>query len=699
MADCITSRLAPFSPRIESLESRVLLHAGHDHGDLLGVEPTPVDTATAAAPLASALPLATQKLPDLIVLADPAKGYLHDWVLDTTQLRGRTLLRFTTAAANQGAGAIELRGGRTDANAGTQEVFQRIHETGGGFSDRLAGEFTFHPGHGHIHFDGFASYRLLKRTPAVDGGPEGLGEVVATGGKISFCLLDTARFDASLPGASLIRKYIDCDTFQGISVGWNDVYEKDLPDQWIDVTSVPDGAYWLEVTVDPENQLVESNEDNNVTRIPIDLVGRPTVLTPDRFESNDSFAAARDLGTLGSRRENGLSIHASGNDDFFRFTAASSGPTTVEALFKNGEGDLELAVFDSTQAKVAESTGSLDGERVTFNVQAGKSYVVRVEGYRDATSAAYDLSISGPPPTVTVVATDPEAAEGGDGGAFTISHNGPANVPVTVQYALSGTAINGQDYASLSGTLILSVLHPSVVLPIGPVDDPATEAFETVTLTLLASSGYVVGGEGTASITIRDNDPPVGSTGDDDDQMSEARFAQVGTTSGVHEIADDKDVAMFRFSVAAGKRIGFDVDANDGPFDSFVRVFNAAGKLLASNDNGSAPGETSDGASYLEHRFSKPGTYYVAVSGRGNISYDPQTGAGDTAGATGAFTLSLLDRTRRGTVGRPHGNAGIIAIGLPWARPAMLTTSSGLLGVRETNEPAGDECGCAARGA
>src|SRR4030095_10043890 len=70
---------------------------------------------------------------------------------------------------------------------------------------------------------------------------------------------------------------------QGISVGWADVYSQSLPDQWIDVTDVAPGRYWLEVVADPDNQIVESNEENNTTRIAINL----KELTRPR---NDDFA-------------------------------------------------------------------------------------------------------------------------------------------------------------------------------------------------------------------------------------------------------------------------------------------------------------------------------------------------------------------------------------------------------------------------
>ena len=71
--------------------------------------------------------------------------------------------------------------GRLLAN-GNQEVLQRIYDDEGGYRDRVAGEFTYHAGHGHIHFDGYAIYNLREIGP---GGE--VGEIVATGGKISFC--------------------------------------------------------------------------------------------------------------------------------------------------------------------------------------------------------------------------------------------------------------------------------------------------------------------------------------------------------------------------------------------------------------------------------------------------------------------------------------------------------------------------------
>jgi len=208
-------------------------------------------------------------LPDLIVWASRPYNFLYGWRLDSSEQPGHVLLRLSTAIPNQGAGPIELIGGESHDD-GTQDVYQRIYYDDGSYEDVLAGVFVFHPEHNHIHFEGYAEYRLREVTK---GG--GVGDVVGTGNKVSFCLIDVLTYNRRLPGYPRFPQYLTCgDNKQGISVGWSDVYDKSLPDQWIDVTSVPDGVYWLEVEVDPDNRLIELDESNNVTRIKI-LLNKP----------------------------------------------------------------------------------------------------------------------------------------------------------------------------------------------------------------------------------------------------------------------------------------------------------------------------------------------------------------------------------------------------------------------------------------
>jgi hypothetical protein len=211
-------------------------------------------------------------LPDLQVLS----SYLSGWTVNPTAGTGREV-RYATALANGGQGAFELRGTTTILTEpdGTQRqvVNQRVYQDDTTFVDRLAGHFTYHPGHGHVHFDDMARGQLRIRTPG-----NGLGDVVAVGPKTSFCLIDISRFNPSLPGSPAAAGYPTCGAErQGISVGWTDVYGSSLEGQSIDVTGLPNGDYWLEVVADPLNRIAETNEENNLTRVPITLATLPAV--------------------------------------------------------------------------------------------------------------------------------------------------------------------------------------------------------------------------------------------------------------------------------------------------------------------------------------------------------------------------------------------------------------------------------------
>jgi hypothetical protein len=272
------------------------------------------DSATVA-PAAVGQPM----LPDMFPLVSESKGYVHGWEFDLAEQPGRTLLRLTTAVANRGTGPMDLVGGAVN-NDGTQQVYQRINLEGGGTTSRLAGNFIYHPQHQHIHFDGFAAYRIR----AIGAGNT-LGPVLAEGDKVSFCLLDVDHFNPGLAGSPPGSRYVTCGSNQGISVGWADVYEKDLPDQWIDVTGVPDGRYWLEVVADPENRLTESDETNNSSAIQIDIAKPPPdpmVVAHDPVGQYPGAASAVDFRFDQPMRTSSFSIA----DDLVAFT----GPTGAD---------------------------------------------------------------------------------------------------------------------------------------------------------------------------------------------------------------------------------------------------------------------------------------------------------------------------------------------------------------------------------
>jgi hypothetical protein len=100
----------------------------------------------------------------------------------------------------------------------------------------------------------------------------------------------------------------------------------------------------------------------------------------DRFEPNDSFGTAANLGALGNRSEAGLSIHFPANDDYYRFTPSTAGTFVADVLFSQLAGDIDAALYDANQTRLSYSDGRSNNERITWHVTAGATYYLHVYG-------------------------------------------------------------------------------------------------------------------------------------------------------------------------------------------------------------------------------------------------------------------------------------------------------------------------------
>jgi hypothetical protein len=289
---------------------------------------------------------------------------------------------------------------------------QRIWFDDGNFYDTPAGAFVYHSGHNHIHVQGWSIYRLREILPA-----DGVGSILTEGTKTSFCILDLQIYDSSLPGYSPTAEFTSCSsTVQGLSVGWSDIYSKNLTGQNIDITVIPDGEYWLEAEVDPDGKILEADELNNVARIKVTL-GAPLAISPDAYEPNQprSELDGRPLGGINSpalgpcaplRRIEGLSLHASSNDDWYRFYLPSTGTASdfVRIEFVHALGDLDMTLLNAAGSTVGVANGSGDAETIGLNNRPAGYYDLRVYGYSGATNPDYTLTID--PPTNGAPAID-----------------------------------------------------------------------------------------------------------------------------------------------------------------------------------------------------------------------------------------------------------------------------------------------------
>jgi len=119
---------------------------------------------------------------------------------------------------------------------------------------------------------------------------------------------------------------------------------------------------------------------------------------------------------------------------------------------------------------------------------------------------SWKLNIYGTKPTLNLTVTDPNAAEGGDSGEFTITRTGNNKNPLTVNYSLPGSAANGGDYQRLTGTINIEAGKSAATIKIDPIDDLLFEGNEDAVINLAASSAYNIGTQGTGAVTIADND-------------------------------------------------------------------------------------------------------------------------------------------------------------------------------------------------
>ncbi|HKR04332.1 MAG TPA: PKD domain-containing protein [Bacteroidia bacterium] len=148
--------------------------------------------------------------------------------------------------------------------------------------ERNAGFMSYHPTHGHIHVDHWADFTLRKATSNPDATT---WPIVGTGTKQSFCLINLGSCDgnfgycvdtngtqlhnADIPNSGF--GYVSgCGLEQGIYVGSLDIYVVGL-NTGIDLTGVCNGDYYIVSITDPENNMLESNENNNWAAVPVTL--------------------------------------------------------------------------------------------------------------------------------------------------------------------------------------------------------------------------------------------------------------------------------------------------------------------------------------------------------------------------------------------------------------------------------------------
>ncbi len=262
-----------------------------------------------------------------------------------------------------------------DGSTPSQLVQQRIYKKEGDnmtYVDRWAGTMTYHPTHAHSHFDEWGIYTL--RIPD-ENEPDPLKwTIVGEGSKLGFCLMDfgSCQFynghcrdendniiTTNSPNYGLGGGTYSCGvTNQGISAGWTDIYYYNLSGMFIDI---PDGTcngdYMVVVHVDPNNVLLEENEEDNVMVAPFTLTRQtdPADVNPTTSISvNGPTAICEGEQTELSVPRTGTSYLWSNGETTSTIVATSAGTYTCEVTTPCG-------VAVSATVLIAEGAGCETG--------------------------------------------------------------------------------------------------------------------------------------------------------------------------------------------------------------------------------------------------------------------------------------------------------------------------------------------------
>ncbi|MDD5522886.1 MAG: DUF2341 domain-containing protein [Kiritimatiellae bacterium] len=139
------------------------------------------------------------------------------------------------------------------------------------------------------------------------------------------------------------------------------------------------------------------------------------------------------------------------------------------------------------------------------SLQADKTYYYRYyasNAVRFAWAAPSAQFFTG---EVVIYATDPSASEiGPDTGMFTVYRlTSLTNEALTVNYVMDGTAVNGVDYQTLGGSVVIPAGETNATFTVTPIEDVHIEGNETVNA-ILTFGSYAIGTPSNAVVTIHD---------------------------------------------------------------------------------------------------------------------------------------------------------------------------------------------------
>ena len=196
------------------------------------------------------------------------------------------------------------------------------------------------------------------------------------------------------------------------------------------------------------------------------------------------------------------------NTDYTQTGAAAFTATSGTVTFAAGNSTATVTIDPS-----ADTTVEPD-ETVILTVTSGTGYNVATPGAATGTitNDEGDVSVAVSPSTV------PE--DGATNLVYTFTRGGVNTGPLTVNFAVAGTATFNSDYtqsgaatfSTTNGTVTFAAGSSTATVTIDPTTDVTVEPDETVILTVASGTGYSVGSPSAVTGTIVNDDGNTGGT-------------------------------------------------------------------------------------------------------------------------------------------------------------------------------------------
>lgn len=139
----------------------------------------------------------------------------------------------------------------------------------------------------------------------------------------------------------------------------------------------PDDGFFL-VQLDPERDIADVRPSNNLIAAPLAVVA---ACEDDDERENEGPRTATDL--TGIQAPLAGAVICAFTEDWYALPV-EAGDVAVQIAFDNDRGDLDLEVFAEDGLPLGQSATEADTERVSIEVDAAQTLLIRVDGFLDA---------------------------------------------------------------------------------------------------------------------------------------------------------------------------------------------------------------------------------------------------------------------------------------------------------------------------